>query len=103
MRPPTTKPKPPDADPIAGAGPPTNEEAAKSRGRRWIAGAPRPLLVALATFTLGGLVVWAVAKATAQIDFRLLVSALWATPATHIAAAVAATAVSYLSLLGYDI
>jgi phosphatidylglycerol lysyltransferase len=98
-----TKPKLPDADPIAGAGLPTDEEATKSRGRRWIDATPRPLLIALAAFTLGGLVLWAVAKATAQIDFHLLVSALWATPATHIAAAVAATGLSYLSLLGYDI
>ncbi|HXW29248.1 MAG TPA: bifunctional lysylphosphatidylglycerol flippase/synthetase MprF, partial [Xanthobacteraceae bacterium] len=78
-------------------------EAAPSRLRRWIVGAPRPLLVALATLILAALVLWAVAKATAQIDFHLLVSALWATPATHIAAAVAATALSYLSLVGYDV
>jgi phosphatidylglycerol lysyltransferase len=104
MRPTTTKPKPPDADPIAGhTGAPTNEEAAPSPRRRWIEGVPRPLLVALATLALGALVLWAVAKATAQIDFHLLVSALWATPATNIAAAVAATALSYLSLVGYDV
>jgi phosphatidylglycerol lysyltransferase len=104
MRPSTTKPKLPDAEPIADhAGPPSDEQAAKSRRRSWIDRVPRPLLVALAALALAGLVAWAVAKATAQIDFHLLVSALWATPATNIAAAVAATAASYLSLVGYDI
>jgi phosphatidylglycerol lysyltransferase len=104
MHPPTTKPKPPDADPPIGhGGRPPAEEAAKSRRRSWIDAAPRPLLVALAALALGGLVLSAVAKATAQIDFHLLVSALWATPATNIAAAVGATALSYLSLVGYDI
>jgi phosphatidylglycerol lysyltransferase len=101
---PTTKPKPPDGEPIAGlAGPPRGDEAAKSRRRSWIDGAPRPLLIALAALALGGMVLWAIAKATAQIDFHLLVSALRATPAGNIAAAVVATALSYLSLVGYDI
>ena len=104
MRPPTTKPKRPGADPSVGrAGQPVHEEAAKSRRRGWIDGAPHPLLIALGALGLGGMVLWAVAKATAQIDFHLLVSALWATPAGNIAAALAATGLSYLSLVGYDL
>jgi phosphatidylglycerol lysyltransferase len=104
MRLPTTKPKLPDAEPNAGsAGPPMGDEAVKLRRRNWIDGAPRPLLIALAMLALGGMVLWTIAKATAQIDFHLLVSALWATPAGSIAAAVAATGLSYLSLVGYDI
>src|SRR6201997_3355942 len=104
MRPPTTKPKPSGSEPIRGpASPPMDHEGAKSRWRRWIDGAPRPLLIALGALALGGMVLWAVARATAQIDFHLLVSALWATPAGNIAAALAATGLSYLSLVGYDI
>src|SRR5215831_12037605 len=104
MRPPTTKPKRPGVDPSVGrAGPPMDDEAAKSRRRGWVGGAPHPLLIALGALGLAGMLLWAVAKATTQIDFHLLVSALWATPAGNIAAALAATGLSYLSLVGYDI
>jgi phosphatidylglycerol lysyltransferase len=105
MQPLKTKPTPPDTEPVArrDAFPPMSEEAAKPRRRRWIDGAPRPLLIAFAALALGGVVLWGVAKATAQIDFQVLVSALRATPLTNIAAALAATALSYLSLVGYDI
>ena len=46
---------------------------------------------------------WGIKKETAQIDFHLLVSALRATPTASLAAALAATALSYLALVGYDV
>jgi hypothetical protein len=45
-----------------------------------IGGAPSLLLIALSALALGGMVLWCFGKATAQIDFQLLVSALRATP-----------------------
>jgi phosphatidylglycerol lysyltransferase len=68
-----------------------------------IGGAPRLLLIASFALVLGGMVLWGFEKATAQIDFQLLVSALRATPRGSLAAALAATALSYLALIGYDV
>ena len=42
-------------------------------------------------------------REAAKIDFQLLVTALRATPAASLAAALAATALSYLALIGYDV
>ena len=47
--------------------------------------------------------VLAYGKEIAQIDFHLLVSALRATSTSGLAAALAATALSYLALVGYDV
>ena len=51
----------------------------------------------------GGMLIWGIKKEIAQIDFHLLVSALRATPTSSLAAALAATALSYLALVGYDV
>ncbi len=67
-----------------------------ARGWNWIDGAPRPLLIALSVFALGGMVWWGMERATAEIDFKLLIAALRATPAASLVAALAATALSYL-------
>ena len=50
-----------------------------------------------------GMLIWGIKKEIAQIDFHLLVSALRATPTSGLAAALAATALSYLALVGYDV
>lgn len=102
---PKTKPEAPEAEPAIdrAAGRPTAEQAAKPLGRPWITGVPRPLLIALAMVTFGGMLFWGIKKATAQIDVAVLMSALRATPLANIAAALASTALSYLSLVGYDV
>src|SRR5580658_1660124 len=82
---------------------PVSGEAALPRGWNWIDGAPRPLLIAFSALALGVVVLWGIEKATAGIDFRLLVATLRATPAASLAAALAATALSYLGLIGYDV
>ena len=51
----------------------------------------------------GGMLIWGIKKEIAQIDFHLLVSALRATATSSLAAALAATALSYLALVGYDV
>ena len=50
-----------------------------------------------------GMLIWGIKKEIAQIDFHLLVSALRATSTSGLAAALAATALSYLALVGYDV
>src|SRR6201995_2399636 len=69
----------------------------------WMDGVPRRLVVAFLAIALGGMVLWGIEKEAAEIDFQLLVTALRATPAASLAAALAATALSYLALFGYDI
>ena len=71
--------------------------------RNWIVGTPRLWLLAFVLFVLGGMVLWGIEKETEQIDFRLLVSALRATSPASLAVALAATALSYLGLVGYDV
>lgn len=65
--------------------------------------APRPFLIALFPLAFVALAFWGIEKATAHIDFPLLVSSLRATSFARLATALAATALSYLALLGYDI
>src|ERR1700677_620744 len=67
-------------------------------GRNWTDGAPRLWFFAFVLLVLGGVVLWGIEKETEQIDFRLLVSALRATSPAILAAALAATALSYLAL-----
>jgi phosphatidylglycerol lysyltransferase len=64
--------------------------------------APRVLLAVFFAIAFGGMLIWGINKEIAQIDFCLLVSAPRATPASSLAAALAATALSYLALVGYD-
>jgi phosphatidylglycerol lysyltransferase len=85
------------------AHPPLVGEAAEAPVRNWIGGAPRPLLIAFCALALAGMVFWGIQKATAQIDFQLLVTALRATSTASLAAAFAATTLSYLALIGYDL
>lgn len=82
---------------------PISDDAAAPSGWRWIDRAPRSLLIAVSMFALSAMVLWGTGKATAQIDFQLLVSALRSTSLGSLAAALAATALSYLALVGYDI
>ena len=65
--------------------------------------APRLSFAVLIAIAFGGMLIWGIKKETAQIDFHLLVSALRATPTSSLAAALAATALSYLALVGYDV
>ena len=66
---------------------------------------PRAARVVRCIFAIAfsGMLFSGIRKETAQIDFHLLVSALRATPTTVLAAALAATALSYLALVGYDV
>jgi phosphatidylglycerol lysyltransferase len=82
---------------------PVDDSAAEQRGWQWINGMPRSLLIALPALALGGMAFWGIEKETAQLDFQLLVSALRATPTANCAAALAATALSFLALVGYDL
>ena len=79
------------------------DDPAEVRCWNWIDGARRPFLIAFFTLTLGGMVLWGIKNETAHLDFHLLVSALRITPTASLAAALAATALSYLALVGYDI
>ena len=65
--------------------------------------APRLSLAVFFAIAFGGMLIWGIKKEIAQIDFHLLVSALRATPTSSLAAALAATALSYLALVGYDV
>jgi phosphatidylglycerol lysyltransferase len=79
------------------------DDPAEAHCWNWIDGARRPSLVAFVTLTLGGMVLWGIKNEKAQNDFHLLASALRATPTASLAAALAATALSYLALVGYDV
>ena len=79
------------------------DDPAEGHCWNWIDRARRPSLIAFFTLTLGGMVLWGIKNETAQIDFHLLVSALRTTPTASLAAALAATALSYLALVGYDV
>jgi uncharacterized membrane protein YbhN (UPF0104 family) len=65
--------------------------------------APRVSVAVFFAIAFGGMLIWGITKETAHIDFHLLVLALRATPTSSIAAALAATALSYLALVGYDV
>ena len=78
-------------------------DPAEARGWTWIDRASHPSLIAFFALALGGMLFWGIKNETAQIDFHLLVSALRATPAASLAAALATTGLSYLALVGYDV
>jgi phosphatidylglycerol lysyltransferase len=92
-------------EPAADQGPgrPNGKRPAGAPCSNWMDGAPRLLIIACSTLALGAIVLWGFEKATAQIDFPLLVAGLRSTPAATLAAALAATALSYFALIGYDV
>ena len=63
----------------------------------------RQLVVGLAICALAALASWGLQRATTGLSFHGLVAALRATPIRASAMAVAATAVSYIALFGYDL
>jgi hypothetical protein len=99
------KAAPPNVDPAHGRDTPypVDHDPAEVRGWNWRGGPLRPLLVAFLALVLVGMVLWGIEKEAAEIDFQLLVTTLRATPAASVAAALAATALSYLALIGYDV
>ena len=77
--------------------------AAEAGGWILIERARRVSFAVFLAIAFGGMLIWGIKKEIAQIDFHLLVSALRATPTSSLAAALAATALSYLALVGYDV
>jgi phosphatidylglycerol lysyltransferase len=65
--------------------------------------APRVTFAVFLAIAFGGMLIWGIKRETAQIDFHLVVSALRATPTSSLAAALIATTLSYLALVGYDV
>ena len=66
----------------------------------------RPLrrpLIGVAALALGGVVLWGLQKASAGISFDAMVAALRATSPTALLASLAATCLSFIALLGYDL
>jgi phosphatidylglycerol lysyltransferase len=99
------KAAPPNVEPADGRDTPypVDHDPAEVRGWNWRGGPLRPLLVAFLALVLVGMVLWGIEREAAEIDFQLLVTALRATPAASLAAALAAAALSYLALIGYDV
>ena len=79
------------------------KHTAEAGGWTLIDRAPRVSFAVFFAIAFSGMLFWGIRKETAQIDFHVLVSALRATPTTSFAAALAATALSYLALVGYDV
>jgi phosphatidylglycerol lysyltransferase len=63
----------------------------------------QPLFLALGTLAVGGVILWGLQKATADISFYAVVIALRATRPSALLMALAATVASYAALLGYDL
>jgi phosphatidylglycerol lysyltransferase len=99
------KAAPPTVAPADGrdTGYPIDHNLAEVPRWNWMDGVPRRLVVAFLAIVLVGMVLLSIEKEAAEIDFQLLVSAMRATPAASLAAALAATALSYLALIGYDV
>src|ERR1700722_4141239 len=99
------KAAPPNVEPGNGRDIPSpiDQEPAEVRGWNGRGGPLRPLLVAFLALLLVGMVLLGIEREAAEIDFQLLVTTLRATPAASLAAALAATALSYLALIGYDV
>ena len=66
-------------------------------------GVRQQLLFATAVLTLGGVILWGLQKATADVSFDALVMALRATRTSALLIALTATVVSYGALVGYDL
>src|ERR1700733_3389447 len=96
---------PPNVEPADGRDTPypIDHDPAEAPGWNWRGGPLRPLFVAFLALVLVGMVLVGIEREAAKIDFQLLVTALRATPAASLAAALAATALSYLALIGYDV
>ena len=62
----------------------------------------RRALIGVAALALGGMVLWALQKASAGVSFDAMVVALRATSTTALLGSLAATSLSFLALLGYD-
>jgi phosphatidylglycerol lysyltransferase len=99
------KAAPPNVEPGNGRDIPSpiDQDPAEVRGWNGRGGPLRPLLVAFLALLLVGMVLLGIEREAAEIDFQLLVTTLRATPAASLAAALAATALSYLALIGYDV
>ena len=93
-------PSPATTEPIPRA---IGEDTADAGGWPLIDHAPRLSVAVFFAIAFGGMLIWGIKKEIAQIDFHLLVLALRATPTSSLAAALAATALSYLALVGYDV
>ena len=63
----------------------------------------RRSLIGATVVALGGMVLWGLQKATAGISFDAIVAALRATSPSALLASVAATFLSFVALLGYDL
>ena len=84
--------------------PPIDAKPSERRvGRDPRYGGTRQLLVGLVALALGGIFLWGLRKATAEISFDALVTALRATPPTALLGSLIATLVSFVALLGYDL
>jgi phosphatidylglycerol lysyltransferase len=99
------KAAPPNVEPADGRDTPCpiDHDPAEVRGWNWRGGPLRPLLVAFLALGLVGMVLLGIEREAAEIDFQLLVTALRATPAASLVVALAAAALSYLALIGYDV
>ena len=62
----------------------------------------RPL-IGVAALALGGMVLWGLQKASAGVSFDAMVAALRATSPTALVGSLAATFLSFIALLGYDL
>jgi phosphatidylglycerol lysyltransferase len=81
---------------------PIGEPTAEPDGQTLIDRASSAAVGVFFAIAFGGMLIWGINREIYQIDFHLLVSALRATPTSSLAAALAATALSYLALVGYD-
>src|ERR1700755_718778 len=99
------KAAPPNAEPVDDRATryPRDHGPAEVRDWNWVDSTPRRLVGASLALVLGGLVLWGIEKEVAQIEFQLLVSTLRTTPGASLIAALAASALSYLALFGYDV
>jgi phosphatidylglycerol lysyltransferase len=82
---------------------PSRRWPARGWGGSFSAASPRSLFFGLAALALAGLVFWGLEKATKGISFHALAAALRETPTSALLLALAATAVSYAVLCGYDL
>jgi phosphatidylglycerol lysyltransferase len=63
----------------------------------------RRSLIGIAALALGGMVLWGLQKASAGVSFDAMVTALRATSPTALLGSLAATFLSFIALLGYDL
>ncbi len=73
------------------------------RPQRRLRNGHRQLFLALAICAVAGLVSWGLQRAATGLNFHALLAALRATPIRALLMALAATAISYAALFGYDL